>query len=69
MTLTVSRKCYILPDPENGWSKHDFLVALNVPRGVHKKTKNLLTRIGIHDLLFCDNFFHDFLEFFREAPF
>ena len=45
------------PTLKNGWSKHDFFVTLNAPVGVHEKVENLLTRIGIRDLTFCDEFF------------
>ena len=47
---------YFYPTPKNGWLKHDFLVTLNVLVGVHEKVENLLTRIGIRDLTFWDEF-------------
>ena len=56
---------HFYPTPKMGGTKHDFLVTLNVPVGVHVRVKNLLTRIGIRDLLFCNMFlrflFHIFL--------
>ena len=54
--LTFPINITILPDPKNRWSKHDFFALLNVPVGVHERVENLLTRIGIHDLSFCDRF-------------
>ena len=45
-------------------SKHDFFALLNVLVGVHEKVENLLTRIGIRDLTFCDHFFRNiFFDF------
>ena len=41
---------------KNGGPKHDFFVLLNEPAGVHERVENLLTRIGIHDLIFCEEF-------------
>ena len=51
---------HFYPTPKNEWSKHDFFVLLNAPVGVHERVKNLLNRIGVRDLLFCDYIFHDF---------
>ena len=48
---------HFYPTLKNGGSKHDFFVLLNVPVGVHERVENLLRRIGIRDLTFCDNFF------------
>ena len=45
---------------KNGWSKHDFFVLMNALEGVHERAKNLLTRIGIRDSPFCDEFFGTF---------
>ena len=47
---------HFYPIPKNGGSKHDFLMTLNALVGVHERVKNLLTRIGVHDLTFCDRF-------------
>ena len=44
------------PTLKNGGPKHDFFVTLNAPVGVHERVENLLTRIGIRDLSFCDRF-------------
>ena len=47
---------HFYPTLKNEWSKHDFFVLLNAPVGVHEIPENLLTRIGIRDLSFCDRF-------------
>ena len=36
---------------------------MNVPEGVNTEAKNLLSRIGIRDLAFCDEFFQFFKIF------
>ena len=51
---------HFYPTMKNGDSKHDFFVLLNAPVGVHEKVENLLTRIGIRDLAFWDDFFYNF---------
>ena len=51
---------HFYPIPKNGGSKHDFLVLLNAPVGVHERVENLLTRIGVRDLSFWDGIFYDF---------
>jgi len=51
---------HFYPTPKNRWLNHDFFVLLNAPVGVHERLENLLTRIGIRDLPFCDELFHDF---------
>ena len=48
--------------PKNGWLKHDFLVTLNVPLGVHERVENLLIRIRVHDFLFYGISFRDFFS-------
>ena len=48
---------HFYPTPKNGWLKHDFLVTLNVLVGVHERVENLLNRIGVRDLSFCDSIF------------
>ena len=52
-----------LPHPKNAGSKRDFLVLLNALVGVHKRVKNLLTRIGIQYSTFCDRFLLIFILF------
>ena len=51
---------HFYPTLKNGGSKHDFFVLLNAPVGVHERVENLLTRIGVRVLLFCDHIFHNF---------
>ena len=34
-----------------------FFSKMNVPEGVNREAKNLLSRIGIRDSTFCDQFF------------
>ena len=36
---------------------------MNVPEGVNRETENLLSRIPIRDLTFCDVFFRFFMIF------
>ena len=54
---------HFYPTLKNGDSKHDFFTLLNVLVGVHETPKNLLTRIGIRDLLFCGKFLLIFRNF------
>ena len=59
--LNIFQKIYyILHNPKNGGSKHDFLVLLNVLVGVHERVKNLLTRIGIRDSSLLIEYFNNF---------
>ena len=51
---------HFYPTLKNGGPKHDFFVLLNALVGVHGMVKNLLRRIGVRDLSFCDYIFHDF---------
>jgi len=61
---------HFYPTLKNGRSKHDFFVLLNAPVGVHERPKNLLRRIGIRDLTFCDTFFRNFfIKTFMKSPF
>ena len=54
---------HFYPTLKNGGPKHDFFLLLNAPVGVHETSKNLLTRIGVRDLILCDNFFCNFWNF------
>ena len=42
---------------------------MNVPEGVNTEAENLLSRIPIRDLAFCDEFFMIFRNFFGKLIF
>ena len=46
-----------------------FFSKMNVPEGVNTEAENLISRIPIRDLTFCDEFFFDFSWFFRKMSF
>ena len=49
---------------KNGISEMWFFSKMNVPEGVNRESENLISRIPIHDLKFCDELFLWFLGIF-----